>query len=181
MEISVQGVDAIVLDFKEKPTQVTRALFRAMNRAVASGRTVMVREIARDVRLKSRDVRDAIRLEEASPSRLTARISASIKRIPLIDFNAKMTRGRGVTARLPPPGAGRYPHAFIATMTSGHVGVFQRVAKARLPIRELYGPSLGNVFSKYRPLGVARVEEVLMKNFDHEMKFAATEGGADGD
>jgi hypothetical protein len=71
---------------------------------------------------------------------------------------------------------GRIPSAFIATMASGHTGVFARKTKKRLPIQELFGPSLGRVFAKYRPQGVARVLETFQKNFDHELAFAKSQG-----
>ena len=52
-------------------------------------------------------------------------------------------------------------------MPSGHRGVFQRKSNAvhvkskkggrtMLPIRELFGPSIVNVFKKYLPNGAAR-------------------------
>ena len=37
--------------------------------------------------------------------------------------------------------------AFIATMPTGHVGVFSRDSKKRLPIHEQYKPSLANIVS----------------------------------
>jgi len=114
-------------------------------------------------------------MREASASRPEASLGASIKRIPLMKFNAKgpvpsRGRGRGVTYRLR-GGRGRVENAFIATMKSGHVGVFRRAGKARLGIVELFGPSLGQVFKKFRPAGLARAWEVFQKNFDHELDF----------
>lgn len=153
------------------------AIARALNRSIGSASTVMVRGMSKDLGLKSSDVRDQLKRTEASPTSLLARLRATGKRIPLIQFRAKgpepsRGRGRGVTARLP-GGAGRYPHAFIATMKSGHRGVFaRRGTGGRLPVAELRGPSLPHVFVKFRPDGLARGLEQLVKNLRSELRFA---------
>lgn len=56
--------------------------------------------------------------------------------IPLYQLGATQT-SKGVRVRL----RGSYRSAFIAQMSNGHRGVMKRVGKARLPIRELYGPN----------------------------------------
>lgn len=151
-----------------------RAISRALNRSIASGRTFMAREIAKDMGLKVSTVRDRIRLVEARPGQESARLEASLKRIPLIDFGARgpepsRGRGKGVTARTR---AKRYPNAFIATMHSGHRGVFRRVVTKRLPIVELFERSIGYVFNKFKPAGMRRAVEQLQKNLQHEFRFA---------
>lgn len=159
------------------------AIARALNRSIASAKTVMVREIASDMDLAAGDVRDRIGVVEASaPDRLRATLTAIPTRIPLIAFHARgpepsRGRGRGVTARLP-GGAGTYAHAFIASMASGHRGVFQRVGTRRLPIRELQGPSVLHVFVKHVAVGLARGEEQLVKNLQSELRFAIRSAAA---
>jgi hypothetical protein len=182
LDLTLEGVDQIVADFKAAPEKWTRASVRAMNRAMASARTVMVRAVANDTGLKQKDVRDAIPLTEATYTRFEARIAASLKRIPLIKFNARgpepsRGRGRGVSYRLK-GSRGRLPHGFIATMPSGHRGVFERTPgkfmrtkPKRQAIHEKFGPSLGRVFKTHRPAGIARLQEAFMKNFDHELGF----------
>lgn len=151
------------------------AAARALNRSIATGRTTMTRLIAADMQLKAATVRERIVITEATAVRLSARMDASLKRIPLIDFGAKgkepsRGKGRGVTAKT----ATRiYPHAFIATMRSGHRGVFQRRSGAnRLPIAELKGASVGEVFGKYQAEGSSATEDVLIKNLRSEFRYA---------
>lgn len=183
MNVEINGIEAIDIDLREIPDRISsRVLVRALNRSISSGRTVMVRAMAGDTGLRSKDVRDAMVMREASSNRLEASLAARLKRIPLIDFKAKgpepsRGKGRGVSYRLP-GGAGRIENAFIATMRSGHRGVYKRRTKDRLPIDELKGPSLGQVFRKFRPAGVARVTEVFDANFDHELSFAIRGTGA---
>lgn len=176
--ITVDGDERVAQELLAKPDAVTRATVRALNRAINSARTVAVRGIAGDTGLAARDVRDALRMREATWSHPDAVLAASLKRIPLIKFHARgpepsRGRGPGVTYRLR-GSRGRHPHAFLATMPTGHRGVFVRKPGARrLPIQQLYGPSLGAVFDKFRAAAKARAQEVFTTNFDHEMKFAA--------
>lgn len=175
------GSEAIQIDLRDYSLKVHRATVRALNRAIKSGQSVMVKAIAGDTGLKQKDVREAISLREATLFKPEASLGATLKRIKLMQFGAKgpqpsRGRGHGVTYRLK-GGRGRVENAFIATMQSGHVGVFKRAGTARLGITELKGPSIGQVFSKFRPTGVSRALEVFQKNFDHELQFV--KGGAD--
>jgi len=159
------------------------AIARALNRSIASASTLMLRVISADLKVKIGDLRDKVRIQQATPSVHLARIYASAKRIPLIDFGAKgpepsRGRGRGVTAKLG-GGRSRYPNAFIAKMSSGHRGVFTRAAKGstetrgrkRTPIRELFGPSVAHVFQRNEAVGLARAQEQLAKNLKSEFRF----------
>lgn len=151
-----------------------QAIPRAFNRAATSARAVMARAIAKDMGLKQAAIKEAIKIVEATPEKHEARLEASGKRIPLIDFGAKgpePSRGRGKGVRARTPQSRTYPRAFIATMRSGHRGVFQRKGKTRLPIVELHGPSLPFVFDKYRNEGIAKFEESVMKNLQSEFRF----------
>lgn len=161
------------LAVKRLKDRAPKAIARALNRASVSTRTIMVRRVAQDIGLKVGDVKKVFTEQSATPENLTARVIVRSKRIPLMAWNARQTR-RGVTARLP-GGAGRYPHAFLATMPTGHRGVFQRKRPSRLPIRELRGPSITHVFHKHREAGLEAGEASLLKNLSHELRFALTE------
>ena len=149
----------------------------------------MTREIAADLGMPSGTVREQLVIGEANTNRQKATITVKGKRIPLIDFrhtgvDPSRGRGRGVTVKIGPPAKGRYPHAFLATMPSGHQGIFERTAgkfmrqqratwkKKRQAIHELRAPSMSHVFAKYIPIGIARGEEALVTNLEHEMQFA---------
>lgn len=166
------------------------AIMRALNRTASNAKTAMTRVVAGDLGVKAGVVRDRINIMEARRNNLVATLYASAKRIPLIQFKAKgprpsRGRGRGVTAKI---GAGRYPHAFIARMSSGHEGVFQRVPGAKrrgplpnrsqLPITELHGPSIAVAFQKHGAVAEARASEMLLKNVQHELSFALRRQGA---
>lgn len=160
------------LQARAVPAQV-----RALNRSASTARTGMTRLIAADMKLKAVTVREKIEIQEARPYKLSAVLNASLRRIPIYDFSAKgpypsRGKGRGVTART---ATRRYPHAFIAQMRSGHSGVFQRRGPSRLPIFELLGASIGEVFGKYHEEGVRIANEALAKNLQSEFRFALLE------
>jgi hypothetical protein len=183
--ISVDVNDRLVVeDLLGRSAKITRAAVRALNRAIDSGKTAMSRDIAQDTGLKVGEVKAALPVRKATRDRLEAAFAATLKRIPLIHFRARgpepsRGRGRGVSYGLP-GGRSRVANAFIAQMASGHRGVFKRKGSKRLPVVELYGPSLGHVFAKYRPAGMARTREAFSAAFDHELaRLTAGQGVAD--
>ncbi len=174
--VASQGFDQIVRAIDGLKDGTPRAAVRALNRGIASARTSETQSIATDMGLKSKDVRAALTMKNASQSYMSASLSADMKRTPLIAFGAQgpvpsRGKGRGVTYKLN-GGKSTIPNAFIASMESGHRGVFARSGKKRLPIRELFGPSIGHVFIKYRPEAIDRGQEAFMKSFDHELSGA---------
>jgi len=192
MTIDVVNEDVVMAALQAMPSKVAKAAVRAMNRAITSSRTAMTREIARDTGLRSTAVRNAIPVRQATAAQPEAKISTSLRRIPLEKFRARgpepsRGKGRGVSYRLPGGSGGRLPHAFLATMQSGHRGVFKRSTEKfmrdqrpgwkqkRPAIIELFGPSLGHVFEKHRPLGIQRLVEAFHTNFDHELSRLAPE------
>ncbi len=62
-------------------------------------------------------------------------------------------------------------------MKSGHRGVYTRgnkanpLGRARLPIRELFGPSIAHVFERNVAIGLARGQEQLAKNLRSEFRY----------
>src|SRR3954462_15110896 len=166
MEITLIGDKDVQYALRDYPKKATRAIVRAMNRALTSGRTLLVQRIAADTGLKSGDIKKAMTVREASSQSLEARLGLGLKRIPLIAFNARgpepsRGKGRGVSYRLK-GGGGRIASAFIGTMRGGPRGVFRGSGKSRLPIRALFGPSIGHVFAKFRPEGIARAREAFV-------------------
>jgi len=165
-----------------------KAGIRAVNRTANNAKTAMVRVIAADMGLQSKAVRDKITVQVAKNTGQAPAgyLYADSKRVPLIEFKARgpepsRGRGRGVKAKLK-GGAGVYPRAFIATMRSGHRGVFERNTAIRarkgqasgspaLGIHELYGPSIAQSFNTNSAVAQDRASEMLSKNMASEVKF----------
>lgn len=179
MQIEISGHRHIADEFDALPKVAQRIVVRAVNRGIDAGNTLMARAIAKDTAIKVGDVKKSLRMSRATLANPSARLAASLNRIPLIRFNARGTepsrgRGRGVSYKLQ-GSRGRVAAAFVATMKSGHRGVFVRKTHGqgskRLPIQELAGPSIGAVFAKYRAAGLERAREVFTSTVDHDIAY----------
>jgi hypothetical protein len=171
-------------------------LARSLNRAGVSGQTALVRAVAADTGIAHKNIKREIQLDKATRSLPIVAMTIRGRRIPLIAFGARgpepsKGRGKGVTYRLP-GGRGRVGEAFIATMQSGHRGVFRRKpgfqrstrhgpppTRPQLPIMELRGPSLPHVSEKQLAVFQAAAQQSLLKNLQSEISFVR--GKAKGD
>jgi hypothetical protein len=149
---------AIVVDLRADVRQVEKMLgglrkdapvviSRAINRTLTPLRATAAREIARDLKLPVNTARKAMTLRRATPFQLAGSVTASGRRIPLIEFGARQVAA-GVSYDL---GRGRQvaKGAFIPGARQGaptRRAVFRRVARARLPLEFLRGPSIPKVF-----------------------------------
>lgn len=179
-------------ELKAMGANIPAVMARSLNRAGTTGRAVMARHINKDTGIAIGAVKKEIRLDRATRSDPVVRLEIRGRRIPLIAFQARgpepsRGRGRGVSYRLP-SGRGRIRNAFIATMPSGHRGVFIRKTPTRsrrgrprsspaLPILELFGPSLPYVFEKYIPEFRKAASESLVKNLRSAINFARSKAG----
>jgi Prophage minor tail protein Z (GPZ) len=151
------------IDGALRKLQVTReAARKAIPRALNKTATTARAEAARAIKdagygMKIGAIKNAISILRASDGELIVYIRATGRPLPLIAFGARQVLG-GVSVQVK-HGRKVIKNAFIATMKSGHKGVFQRVDGSRhisrrvrrggpqLPIKELYGPSIPSQFT----------------------------------
>lgn len=95
------------------------------------------------------------------------RMDVSGKPIPLVDFPNRQTK-KGVSVAVNRGRRVLVLSAFRATMKSGHVGIFKRRDKKRLPIDELFSTRVSDVFldGGFVPSLVERGQLVFGKTFD---------------
>jgi len=127
------------------PKALPKVMSRGLNRTATSARTEISRSLAGRIGLRIKDVRDKLSLQRATYSNWRSAVGVSGKKFGLIKFGARQTK-KGVTYRLKQKRV-LIRHAFIASMKTGHRGVFLRKGAARLPIQELRGPSLAQVYT----------------------------------
>ena len=128
-DIEAVSADEVIADLSGYPNKLSKASVRSLNRALVAGRTEMARAIASDAGIGVRDVTKAMSQRKATLERAEAAFGATLRRIELIHFKARgpepsRGKGRGVSYS-GAGGKGRIPNAFIATMQSGHRGVFK--------------------------------------------------------
>lgn len=153
--------------------QARAAIARATNRAGTSARSEASREIRKEVALKAATVRDAIKVSKASPSRPRVDLRISGRPIPLSRYPVRQTKA-GVSVQVK-RSSGRkvVSGAFIATMRSGHRGVFWRRLGAsgkpvgRLPIRELFSTTVAQALDETGKVG--RVLSTATRRFATEL------------
>ncbi len=163
-----------------------KAISRALNKVADQAKVQASREIIDcGYKLKSATVKKSIVVRHAGQGQLEARVKASGKPIPLINYNARQKSG-GVEVSVK-EGRKLIKGAFIGTMPTGHVGVFQRIGGGHkkvtkngkeywsgLPIKQLYGPSIPAAFAnqKVQSALIALVKERFPRIFEHELRFA---------
>jgi minor tail protein Z (GPZ) len=161
--------------------KIQRATARALNRAIVTVRVDVLKKLATETRVKQAVIRERLEIQRATPQRLEATCVVSAKPIPLIAFGAKQSKAGVMVA------GGRLRRGvFIATMRSGHKGVFarrhpslSRKGKPRsspgLKIVEQAGPSLPAVATRQRILesalavGEAAFQTRLKAELQHEL------------
>ena len=137
--VGIEGIEGVERLLSEAPKRLPSAIVRGLNDTANHARAESVRRICAEWAVKPAAARKALTIRRASAARQEAAVEAVGGRgygIPLVSFGARQTR-RGVTYRLKKAGGRNLVKgAFLATMRSGHRGVFVRKGKARLPIAE---------------------------------------------
>ena len=156
MKISVEMNQVQLDDLKERLAFIKggweRAVVRAMNTAASQART-RTAERARSLLTADRErIEQSLLVKKATYGARAAKLQIFDQPIPLFRFDVSFmfpTVEGGVTAKtLHGESPLTLKHAFVAKMATGHVGVFSRRGKERLPIQEHYGPSVATVFEK---------------------------------
>lgn len=163
------------------PGGMKRIMPRAINRTATTARARTARKIAGQVKVKVSTAKKGVSIIKARQDRWRATLRITSRRIPLIQFGARQTQ-KGVSYQISKStGRKSIKSAFIQTMPItgaaqeyGHRGVFMRKGKARFPIRELFGPSIGIVFEQAGQIAAETMAETgaeLEKNIDSQVQF----------
>ena len=164
--------------------ELEKVIFRAARRASQSGVTVVKKEISKETTLKQSTIAKAVksyvhgepRSELASAFSIGVRISDTTR--PLSEFSFKPKIPKPHTAPMVEIYRGKQQKfengAFVQKMPSGHIGIFEREGKSRLPIKELRGPSITGIFKAQEGIQDSvfdRIYEILEKRINHEMEY----------
>jgi hypothetical protein len=158
------------------PGAAKRAAANAINRASESARTEAARKVRELYYIKQSDVTSTIKLYRATPEDLSSVVVSRGNLLALSKFRVtpsqpQPNRRRPIIVRVKRGSGGIITGAFVARMSSGHIGVFNRIGKTRLPIIQRYGPSVPQMLGN--PSVTNWVEqkayETLDKRLDHEI------------
>src|SRR4030095_16023346 len=182
--IQVTGTEALTRSLLEIGQDAPKAATRAVNKTVTGLERAGERSLCQELGVTRATLTgtkdnpaDYFKKTKATYARQIGTLSVSTKRIPLIAFAARQTK-TGVSYRLP-KGRGSIPGAFLATMRSGHTGVFKRERQSvrqsagragitfNLPIDEKFGPSPGAVVRRHAAELQGLGETLLVKHMNH--------------
>lgn len=191
-EIKLEGYEQALGMFDSKI--VDKSAHRALNRAVASGRTEASNHIYAKWNIKKKDINRAVTAIKAQSSgSITAFINAKSRPLSLTYFGAKeyapyatiskagrktrKTRNRtkkGVYVKVLRGGSNTHkPNSFIQSMRSGHTGVFERVGKSRYPIKERKVVTIASMFNQANAMQptVDKIEQSWSKEFFRQLEL----------
>lgn len=182
LDISVKDrFRELAADFKAEEKVVRLAASAALNRAGSSVSTEAGRRIRKVYAIKADRLKGSIKTRKANPSFLIAKVVASGKHIPLGYFSAKINRRSGdVTVKVRRAGGRKrvtgkpqfIGRPTIPILSGGHIGVYQRKTKKRLPIKELFSIDVPRALTTdeiFKALS-AKGADVFAQRFRHEMK-----------
>jgi hypothetical protein len=110
-------------------------------------------------------------------SRLAWRMDVSGALVPVAAFPHRQTK-KGVSVAINVSSRKTIRSAFIATMRSGHEGVFVRRGKKHLPIREAFTTRVSDVFmdSGFIPIVQTKAQGVFAQAFERLLKIELQKG-----
>lgn len=152
-----------------------KAMARAINRAVENAKSNVVSSVRENYTAKAGDIRKTIKISKANPKKLQAAVTSVSQLVELSSFKVspKTVNGkrrspiRAAVKKGSPKPLGQ---AFIARV-NGKNRVFERVGAKRLPVRQLYGPSIPQMIGNPSVLNkiMEQAQQTLEKRLDHEI------------
>lgn len=136
---------------REVPAFLAKTVRAAGSEAIRGAKTDSSRSIREKKKIRLRRVRKGLPIIFPASTRKDARrfvwkLKYSGEPVPLAEYAPRQT-AKGTTIEVNPGQRKLVRHAFIATMASGHKGVFIRTEKSRLPIKELFSTNIAEYFS----------------------------------
>lgn len=166
IEVQIEGIE-IFDQLKNSDKQLEKALYFAKNRALNTVKTELARGVPKRYDTKQKTIRDRTRVNKN-----TGEVSVTGSPIRLFKFRVTPTSPRRqlVTASVK-RARKSLPHAFVAQMSNGHIGIFERVGKSRYPIRQLYSVSAPQMAGNEEVLegAMERASIVFDERLSHEI------------
>lgn len=169
-----------------------KIISRAINDTLAGVKTDASAEIRSIITLKKATVDSTFKITKSNPATLSGRFESKGSPVPLIEYGARQTKpGVSVQVKRGNPRS-VVAGTFIATMKSGHKGVFWRVwhegakkpvnkriaygklpKQYRLPIEQRFGPRVPDILSNEPVMNAVlnMADDRMHKNIDRELDF----------
>ncbi|MGE6601513.1 phage tail protein [Lysinibacillus fusiformis] len=174
IQIRLENIERIERLFENTPREAKIILWRAINRSATAVRTRSSVAIRKHYIVKAEDVKKRIKIRKATANSLSAQIRASGPVTPIMKFDVRPSSPKNaqVTARVLRQGSRKkIENGFVARTGNGHVNVFTRVGRSRLPIQGRYGPSIAQMMGKDILIEdiIDRGQTVLNNRIEHDL------------
>ncbi|WP_342442895.1 phage tail protein [Lysinibacillus sp. FSL K6-0075] len=175
IELKMHHVEKLEELFAKTPKEARTLMARAINRSADTARAAASQEIRAKYIIRASDVKNAIKINKATVSKLAAQVRTSGPVIPLMKFDVTPTQRKDVVvrARVKKGGSKKIiKRGFVAEMGNSHTNVFTRVGNSRLPIKGAYGPSIAQMMGDDAIIRniATRAQDTLDKRMEHEMQ-----------
>jgi hypothetical protein len=142
-----------------------KVILRSLIKVADQAETLGNRLVRETYNISRSEVDKGIHVTPASISNLRVNINVRGRHLPRIMFapNQKVGRKGGVILRIKKGGRSLAKNAFITQMGGGHIGVFKRKGKSRLPIGETFTISVAEMFGSNRI--IQAIENRIIERF----------------
>jgi hypothetical protein len=170
-DVTVVGnFDKVIEAIGATEAQIRTAAMRAINKTVLWIQAKSARKISDEDRIKLKMICQKLQIVKANRTTLRAFIIDNLRAIMAIKLGTPRQTASGVTV-----GHHKFPGAFIARIPrTGHVGVFKRKTRKRLPIQEQYIPVGINASNIIRHYVDDEAPAVFMRYFEHEIRYVTS-------
>ena len=153
--------------------KLEKALAKATTSAARALRAAATKNVRQRKRFKVSKLKKSLPLRRVNAQEW--RMDVSGEPMPVAAFPHRQT-AKGVSVAINQGQRKLIKSAFVATMKSGHRGVFRRVGKGRLPIEELFTTRVSDVFNDngMLPFVLARTQDVFRSTLERLMPGALT-------
>lgn len=158
------------------PGGIEKATESALARAGKSGQTMAAKEVGKRYHLKTADFKKYTKSNQRvnrSGNDISVSLSFRGYHVPLIRFKTAVTSTGLIRSQVMKNGNSEVlKHVFQRELSSGHVGLFERKGKEKLPIVQKYGPSVPQMMGANPELANevgTNVEKVFSERLEHEV------------
>jgi hypothetical protein len=192
VKVTMTGLDAIVRRLQAMPKAIEQAQLSTLNKAIAQGKTRMIRAITRDYKISAALVRERLVIKRATrggsfaftaalignPNAGGARRSMNLihfveRKVTLAEARRRVRAGTQQQLRVQIKRTGG--PKVIAGAFIGNQGrtVFQRIGKSRLPIEPVQTIGVPQMFATRKNMGEVTdyLREIMPRIFEHELAY----------
>lgn len=193
MKIELKGMKQAIKSLQKIDKTTANAAYRAINKVAAKTRTKASKAIRAEVKLTATYLNspDRFVLIPATKDKLNATIKARVRPTRLATYGAKQltkkagprSQGdtvRGIAAGRKSAGVSvnvgkqrkKMPGAFLIPLSNGNgMGVFIRTGTGKKDIKQLYGPSISQIFKTLMPKITQGIDAELAETFNKQFAY----------